>query len=94
MKIPQLFLIAILIFAPVVVKATIVESNGTGGGDWTTGASWNGGSTPVNGDTVVILAGDVITISTNLSFNGVIQVYGTLEFDKGKLSMDASSAIQ
>lgn len=75
-------------------KATIVESNGTGGGNWINGSSWNGGSTPVNGDTVVILAGDVITISSNLSFDGVIQVYGTLSLDGGKLSMDASSAIQ
>jgi len=94
MKFLHLILFSILIFLPVLVRATIVESNGSGGGDWTAGSSWNGGSTPSNGDTVVILAGDVITISTNLSFNGVIQVYGTLEFDKGKISMDASSAIQ
>ncbi len=94
MKIRWVFLFILIIAASARVTADVTQSNGTGGGLWTTGSSWNGGSVPVNGDTVVILAGDTITISGNLYFNGVIQVYGVLLLDNGRLNMDEDSVIQ
>ncbi len=77
--------------------AVTLESNGTGGGDWESASSWDGINTPSDlsdGDTLVIQLGDTITIYSNLSFNGVLQIYGVLVFDKGKLNMDANSVIQ
>jgi hypothetical protein len=77
--------------------AATLESNGTGGGDWENASSWDGTNTPANmsdGDTLAISLGDTITIYSNLSFNGVVQIYGVLVFDKGKLNMDSNSSIQ
>jgi len=79
-------------------SATITET--AGGGEWTTGATWIGGSAPVDGDVVVILAGSTVTITDNfgLAFNGTISVSGTLSlvctgFVPAVLTMDAASAI-
>ena len=77
--------------------AATLESNGTGGGNWENASSWDGSNTPADmsdGDTLIIYLGDTITITSNLSFNGVIQVYGVLAFDGGKINMDANSSIQ
>jgi len=74
------------------VAANITESSGNG--LWTSGLSWVGGAVPTDGDTVVIQAGDTITIDDVLFFDGVIQVYGVLVFDNGKLSMNETSVIQ
>ena len=78
-------------------SATTLTSNGTGGGDWDDPNAWDGANTPANltdGDTLVILATDTITLTSTESFNGIIQVYGTFHLNNGKLTMDASSAIQ
>lgn len=92
------FLIAMFIFLPIFsCLAATLESNGTGGGDWENASSWDGTNTPADmsdGDTLVISLGDTITIYSNLSFNGVVQIYGVLVFDKGKLNMDSNSSIQ
>jgi len=42
-------------------------SNGAGGGSWSAGATWQGGIAPVDGDTVVIAAGDTVTFDADLS---------------------------
>jgi len=93
------FIITSLIFVLPVFNnlAATLESNGTGGGDWESASSWDGTNTPADmsdGDTLIIRLGDTITITSNLSFNGVIQVYGVLAFDGGKINMDANSSIQ
>ena len=89
---------AMFIFLPIIRSlAATLESNGSGGGDWENVSSWDGSNTPANmsnGDTLIIFLGDTITIYSNLSFNGVIQIYGVLVFDKGKLNMDSNSVIQ
>lgn len=42
----------------------IIQSNGTGGGNWSTGASWSGGSVPASTDDAQIVNGDTITKDT------------------------------
>jgi len=77
--------------------AATLESNGSGGGDWEDASSWDGTNAPADmsdGDTLVIHLGDTITINSNSSFNGVLQIFGVLVFDKGKLNMDSNSVIQ
>ena len=55
-----------------------IASNGSGGGNWNTGASWTGGIVPTVADTVTIAAGDTITVDTTglgaltLTLNGII----------------------
>ncbi len=94
----RFFLAAMIIVLPIIKSlAATLESNGSGGGDWENASSWDGSNTPAdmsNGDTLIIYLGDTITISSNLNFNGVIQIYGVLVFDKGKLNMDSNSVIQ
>ncbi len=42
-----------------------IQSNGTGGGNWTDGATWQGGIAPVSGDNVIILSGDAVTLNAS-----------------------------
>jgi len=44
-----------------------IQSNGTGGGNWSDPASWAGGVVPGEGDTVQIVSGDTITIDTDIT---------------------------
>lgn len=46
---------------------TAITSNGTGGGNWSAGASWTGAAVPIEGDTVIIQNGDTITIDQNIT---------------------------
>jgi hypothetical protein len=93
-------IIAFIIFiCPIFYSsADTLTSNGTGGGNWGNASSWDGTNSPgdmADGDTLVIQSGDTITITSPItSFNGVIQVYGILIFDSGKLTMDSNSSIQ
>ena len=78
-------------------SAATLTSNGAGGGDWDVAASWDNTNTPddmSDGDTLVIQLGDTITIDANESFNGVIQIYGVLILDGGRLVMNSTSVIQ
>ena len=79
------------------LSAETLTSNGTGGGLWDDPDSWENGKTPDdlnNGDTLVIQAGDIITLIGTANFNGVIQIYGGLHLNNGKLSMNITSVIQ
>lgn len=44
-----------------------IQSNGTGGGDWSAGATWNGGVAPGEGDTAQIVSGDTVTIDSTIT---------------------------
>ena len=64
----KLFLAIIFIsfFVTNAVAATIT-SNGTGGGAWSAGATWVGGTKPADGDAVTIAAGDSVLMDEDAS---------------------------
>lgn len=59
-----------------------INSNGTGGGNWSAGASWSGGSAPTGAQPATIVAGDTITKDTteglpdctDLIVNGILDI--------------------
>lgn len=60
------------------------QSNGTGGGNWGTAASWTscGGTTPQAADTVTIVSGDTITLNADSAITSItINNGGTLTTD-------------
>lgn len=57
--------------------AGAIYSNGTGGGNWNAGASWDGGVVPSATDIAIIRAGDIINLTSNPTCVGLI-VRGTL----------------
>lgn len=77
-----------------------ITSNGTGGGLWSAGATWNGGAVPVDNDTVVIASGDTVTFNVDTSgfANGIngMTITGTLKVSTSTSSymkMKASTVI-
>ncbi len=64
-------------------------------GNWSTGSSWNPGSAPANGDSLIIPFGDTVLVSGNNGLNNVvIIVYGVLDLsNNGKLTLDALSKV-
>ncbi|MBL4705735.1 MAG: G8 domain-containing protein [Flavobacteriales bacterium] len=59
----------------------VINSNGTGGGDWNTATTWDCSCVPISTDNVRILSNDVVTLAnyTVTINNMIIQVNGTLE---------------
>ncbi len=53
-------------------QATLRASNGTGGGTWATGSTWQGGTAPATTDTVEIKSGDTVTVAASTSIAGVL----------------------
>ena len=93
-----LFTIIALIL-PKINFATIVVSNGTGGGDWSDTGSWDPG-VPACGDTITILAGDLINVDVQLDFSACgspmfVTVFGTLDFNTNgaKLRLPCGSGV-
>lgn len=92
-------IISLITFFPKQNHATIVTSNGTGGGDWDNSESWVPAVVPGCFDTISILAGDVISIVNQVDLEAcppiVILIYGTLNFpDNGwKLMLPCESEI-
>ncbi len=78
---------------------TIVTSNGTGGGPWGTDASWDPAA-PACGDTITILAGDLITVESQLDYSACgspmfVTIFGTLDFNTNgmKLRLPCGSGV-
>lgn len=81
-----LILLSFLFFANTSNAATCVALVT---GNWETPATWSCGRTPTCGDSVVIPALRVVTITTQLDYTGcgapmAINVFGELHFDTGK----------
>jgi hypothetical protein len=68
----------------------VITSNATGGGYWSAGATWAGGVAPVDNDTVVIAAGDTVSVDVDMSAyaNGIagITITGHATDDPGMLT--------
>lgn len=71
------------------IFAATIQSNGTGGGNWNLGTSWNGGSAPLSTDHVIILAGDIINATTNQSCVN-LRIDGTLNFNTNSVTVSPS----
>ncbi len=79
-------LFVVLCFASLIFTVQAqVQSNGTGGGDWSNPASWQGGVVPdFTFGTITILAGDQINVNANFSIDQTtVQVGATLYVDPG-----------
>jgi len=72
----------------------IINSNGTAGGNWSNITTWLGGVVPVAGDTVTIVAGDIIVVDGNFVTGDLTQ--NALTIQNGaelKMSNTVSSTI-
>jgi hypothetical protein len=73
---------------------TVVDNSGQG---WSVASNWSGSGIPQSGDTVIIPAGDTISVKTNIYNslpNIVIKIYGTLLFiSGGKLDLGIAAKI-
>lgn len=55
----------------------------TGSGEWSAASTWSLNRVPVNNDSILIPAGRVVTISTDLLlYNAVLRISGTLTIDE------------
>jgi len=66
-----------------------IQSNGTGGGDFSAGGSWNGGVAPGDDDSWEVLSGD--TISFDVDSSGYASGFRQIDVD-GTLSQDMSGS--
>ncbi|MBY0434866.1 MAG: T9SS type A sorting domain-containing protein [Cyclobacteriaceae bacterium] len=90
-------LVTTLVLTQSVSIAQIV-SNGTGGGAWNVGTTWSGGVVPTAGQTVTILANDIVTFNANATCASLtINANGRLSFTAnstltitGNLTMDGA----
>lgn len=65
-----------------------ITSNGTGGGNSNVGGSWAGGVSPIDGDSVTIVAGDIVTL---IGVNAWGDDTATAVRVSGKLSADRTA---
>ncbi len=68
---------------------TRIISNGTGGGEWSSGATWSGGVVPGSGDTVVIAGTDSVFVNTNASAAVIVVQNGARLALNAKLTGDS-----
>lgn len=75
---------ALFLFGTGTIYAVACTTNGTGGGDWTAGATWSGcsggGGVPASADTITIKDGDTVTVNTSPIVAGVTVGEGTSGF--------------
>lgn len=88
-------ILLIVLLSPLFYLHAQIVSNGTGGGAWTSGASWIGGVAPTTSDDVIIQAGDVITTTASLTRGAgtTTTVDGTFKIGAGVTVTGASLII-
>ena len=79
-----LFALMLAVYPGGQAQAATITSNGTGGGNWNTAATWAGGGVPGPGGDAVIANGDTVTV-TNLQQPDTLTVNagGTLQHTGG-----------
>jgi len=66
------------------LNASDIQSNGSGGGAWNIGTTWDGGVVPSAGDNVTIKSTDVVKIQQNVvNSPNNLTIIGTLTFGTG-----------
>src|SRR5687768_11184088 len=82
----------VAVLATMSASAAPFTSNGTGGGDWNTAATWGGVGVPGTGDAVTITGGDTVFVTDVQSVSTIlIQSASTLRIDTGgSLTVDGS----
>lgn len=80
-----------LLFSSFLTAATI-ETNGTGGGDWSNGSTWSGGLLPATGDDVIIKPGDHLTVSGSVTCAN-LRMQGGASATKTTLTVDAGETL-
>ena len=82
----------LLLFTSTYTFAATISSNGTGGGDWDATGTWSGGVVPVDGDDIIIVAGDVVVIDGTPDIpNDADGIYTNVTIIiEGELSMEES----
>lgn len=81
MKISWLFIfLTVVYFFATSAYAQTILSNGTGGGNWNVGTSWQGGIVPGAGNDVIIQPGDQIVLTSNQACTN-LEVQGTLNLN-------------
>lgn len=87
--ITSLLLGLIILFCSEITLAATIYSNGTGGGNWGTPSSWNPTTVPGCGDTIYIIAGDIISVDNDYDYSEpgcmsptfvIIDSLGTINF--------------
>jgi hypothetical protein len=93
-------LYALIISAFFAVKTTIaITHKSVSSGNWNTASTWNDPSVPKCGDSIIIQAGHIISLTNQINYTGCttplkIIVYGTLSFFNGsKLQLPCNSYI-
>ncbi len=71
-------LLALLAFGAMPARAS--TSNGTGGGNWSSAATWSPAAVPTSTDSVTIVAGDTVTVDITTATASTTTVRGTLAF--------------
>lgn len=90
MKNFTLFILSIVLTLSSIAQQIVA----TNSGGWEKASSWNKSRVPQNSDTVIIPVSKTITINNNEQISDVVVIVsGTLNFDKGKLSMDDKSKV-
>jgi hypothetical protein len=83
---------ALLLSHPAISR--IVES--TGDGDWTQNSTWSSNQVPIDGDTIIILAGHTVSLSSTINNNHYyfMVIRGTLDLTSGgKLKIGDTSIL-
>lgn len=67
-----LFVLAAMLCVSASVVLSQIRSNGTGGGDWSSTSTWQGGVVPSSSDSVIISGSDSVFVSANVSCAGIL----------------------
>ena len=90
-------IVSLLFIVCCTANATIRTAVGNSGQGWSVASNWSPATVPQNGDTVVIPAGQTMSVKTSIYNNTpnlVIRVHGTLNFSSGgKLDLGNNSKI-
>ena len=84
-----IILAAMMLFSVLpAASAASITSNGTGGGNWSSTATWAGGVVPTSADDVTIADGDTVTIDTAANANTLVVGQGS----SGVLQFESATA--